>query len=261
MRSVASFLLLLVFVSSHSTAQNAPLSDPNAVAVVTKTLTTLTDGQLISDVTLTGTATRTAGSDSATGAVTLRAKGVSESRIDLSLSKGSRSEVRNGQFGAPAGAWSGSDNVAHAVAGQNCWTDAAWFFPALSSLTIQPDVVLEYVGQESMGTQKVFHIQAYYFAGSKKTADNSYFQNASLTDWYIDSTTFLPVATSFNVHPDNDSNTNIPVWIGFLSYSSVNGVQVPSRIQKYIQGGLVLDPTLTSAVVNSGLGDFIFSLQ
>jgi hypothetical protein len=260
MRRIAP-LLLLIIVVSFSVAQNAPLSDPDAVAVATKALATLTGGQLISDVTLTGTAAWTAGSDSATGGVTLRAKGVSESRIDLSLSKGSRSEVRNGQLGASAGAWSGSDNVPHPIAGQNCWTDAAWFFPALSSLSMQPNVVLKYVGQEAMGSQKAFHIQAYYFAGSKRTSDNSFLKQASSIDWYIDSTTLLPVAASFNVHPDNDSSTDIPVWIGFISYTTINGVQIPARIQKYMQGGLVLDLTLTSAVVNSGLGDFIFSLQ
>jgi hypothetical protein len=123
------------------------------------------------------------------------------------------------------------------------------------------NIVLKYVGQEIMANRSIFHLQAYYFAGSKKASDNAYFQQASLTDWYIDSTSLLPVTASFNVHPDNDSNTNIPVWIGFLSYTSVNGVQVPSRIQKYVQGGLVLDLTLSNAALNSGLSDSIFSLQ
>lgn len=261
MRSAASVLLFTLVSCHFSAAQSTPTSDPSAVAVATKSLAALTGGQPVSDVTLTGTASWTAGSDSATGAVTLRAKGASESRIDLALSKGGRSEVRNGQLGTSAGAWRDSDNVVHAIAGQNCWTDATWFFPALSSLTMQPNVVLKYLGKEMLGNSAAFHLQTYYFAGSKKPTDNSFFQQASSTDWYVDSTSLLPLAASFNVHPDNDSNTNIPVWIGFLSYTSVNGVQVPSRIQKYVQGGLVLDLTLTNAALNSGLSDSIFSLQ
>ena len=75
----------------------------------------------------------------------------------------------------------------------------------------------------------------------------------STTDFYLDSVTFLPVAIAFKVHPDKDMNTDIPMEIGFANYQPVNGIQVPFHIQRMLNGGVVLDLSVNSAVMNSGL--------
>jgi hypothetical protein len=78
---------------------------------------------------------------------------------------------------------------------------------------------------------------------------------------YLDAASFLPVAFSFNTHPDDDEATNILVEIDFSNYEPVNGVQVPMRVQKLINGGLALDVAVTSAAVNAGLSDAPFAIQ
>ena len=92
----------------------------------------------IADVTLNTNVQSVLGSDSESGTATLSAKGTSESRVDLSVSGGTRSDVRYLVSGYPAGAWSKNSAPSTPYSGQNCWTDAAWFFPALSSLTQNP---------------------------------------------------------------------------------------------------------------------------
>src|SRR5439155_24580582 len=66
-----------------ASAQNPPTSDPQAVALATKSIAALTGGNPVSDVSLTGNVTWTAGSDIEMGTGTFLAKGTGESRVDL----------------------------------------------------------------------------------------------------------------------------------------------------------------------------------
>jgi len=72
-------LLLLCFilagsVSAGQTTTQAAASDPQAVILAEKAMAALTGGVAIADVTLAGTATRTAGSEIEEGSITLRPK-------------------------------------------------------------------------------------------------------------------------------------------------------------------------------------------
>ncbi len=104
-------LSLSLFAASLALAQNPPASDPQALSFVAQSIVAMTQGAAIADVTITGNATWIAGSDHETGQLTLRAKGVAESRIDLYLSGGTRSEIRNDTAGFPQGATVGLDGT------------------------------------------------------------------------------------------------------------------------------------------------------
>src|SRR6266536_2404122 len=131
-------------------AQSPPASDPTAVALVQKSIAALTGGVPVGDATLTGNATRIAGSDKESGTVTLNVKGTGESRIDLNLSASNRTEIRNDTAGYPQGASILDTGNQQALAMHNCMTSAGWFFPALSALaeTTDPARVFVYVGLE-----------------------------------------------------------------------------------------------------------------
>jgi len=68
-------------------AQSQPASDPQALSYASRAMAALTGGNSISDITLTGNVTYSAGVDDY-GSATLMAIGTSESRTDLSLSSG-----------------------------------------------------------------------------------------------------------------------------------------------------------------------------
>ena len=78
-------------------------------------------------------------------------------------------------------------------------------------------------------------------------------------DFYLDSTTSLPVAVAFKTHADDDMNIDIPIEIRFENYQSVSGVLVPFHIQQV--GSVNLDVVVTSVAINSGLSTTLFSLQ
>jgi hypothetical protein len=68
------------------------------------------------------------------------------------------------------------------------------------------------------------------------------------------------VAVDFEVHPDNDATLNLQVEIQFSDYRDVNGFKVPFHLQRFLQRDLVLDISLTTAAVNSGLTDADFAV-
>ncbi len=97
-RSGPLLLLCLICSVSASAQQStstsaAPTSDPQAVALVHRSLAELTGGVAVTDVTLTGTAHRIAGSDDETGTATLEATSAGDSRVDLLFPSGNRTEI------------------------------------------------------------------------------------------------------------------------------------------------------------------------
>jgi len=238
-------------------AQNAPSSDAFAVALAQQSVVALTGGATLRDVTLNASVTSILGADYETGTAVLEAKGSGESRVDLRLSGGTRSDVRNLANGAPGGAWKRNGSTSTAYAQHNCWTDASWFFPTLTSLsqTANPNFVFKYIGQEQHGSVNTQHIRVY-----QSSSQNSPISALSTMDFYLDAVSLLPIALGFNAHPDDDMGTKLPTEIDFANYQPVNGIQLPFHFQKILNGLVVLDVTITGSAFNTGLTDTLFIL-
>src|SRR5260221_123669 len=95
--SVVLLLSVLVFTTSSSlfSQDQQPVSDPQAVSFVSQSLAAMTGGTNVSDVTLNGSAVWNVASLSETANATLMAKGTGQSRFDMTLNAGPRSEIRN----------------------------------------------------------------------------------------------------------------------------------------------------------------------
>lgn len=247
----------LLGVSASAQTQAAG-SDPEALTLASKAIAALTGGQQISDVTLTGTVIRDVGT-SDTGTVTLEALGTGESRADLTLSEGTRTEIRDASTGEPEGEWINPDGTTGTVALHNTFTDPVWFFPALGSLAGGSQVVLTFIGQETRNGATVLHLRSYSLGTVQSVTPN--LQQLSTMDFYLDPVTFLPVAEAFNTHPDNNELVNLAVEIDFSGYRVIKGVEVPTRIQRLLQGHVAEDMTVTSASFNSGLSLAAFSVN
>jgi len=249
-------------LAGQTTTPAPPTSDPQAIAFATNALAALTGTVQVSDVTLTGTATRTAGSDVETGAVTLKALGTANSRMDLSTSSGTRSEIRTNASGFPQGTWIGLDGTSHTIASHNCLTDAVWFFPAFSILSqaANVNVLATYVGQETRNGASVQHLR--FTQPLSATADPTGLLTALTTeDIYLDPNSFFPVAILFNTHADSNAAVNVAVEIDFSNYQVTGGAQAPTRIQELLNNSLFLDITVQSVTLNSGLTQSTFSTQ
>ena len=257
-RNCLAFCLLFIPFTAQS--QQATIQNPQAVTLAAKALAALSPATPVNDITLTGNATLTAGSDIESGTVTLEALAGTNSRMDLSLSNSTHHEVRNlSSNSTPQGYWIGPDGSSHAFVLHNCMTDAAWFAPQLTILSqlSNSNLVVSYIGQETRAGSAVQHL---HFAFQSAAADpTGLVQSLTAEEVYLDAASFLPVAIVFNAHPDSDASVNITVEIDFSSYQSVNGVSVPFRIQKLINNGLVLDLTINTAKINQGLTAADFS--
>jgi hypothetical protein len=257
------FISAALLFSPSPPQQTAPASDPRAVALLRSSVAALTGGTAISDVTLAGTATSTAGPDNDSGQVTAKALATGGSRMDLTLTSGPHSELRaTGSNGTPAGTWSGADAVPHTMASFNVWTPSSWFFPlfTLQAAASAPGFLVTYIGQEERNGVAVQHLTLSQQVSGTTNAV-AFIQKISQTEIYLDASTQLPVAVAFYVHPDLNSSVYIPVELLFSDYRAVNGAQVSFHVQRHIQDGLALDLHFQTAIFNSGLTSAAFSLQ
>ncbi len=294
MRTImTAFLLLDCFASAGSlpaqqstsiATTGAATSDPQAVALVQRALGALVGVASVSDVTLTGTARRIAGSDDETGTATLRATALGDSRVDFTFPSGSRSEIRNHAATPPPGSlppgvpeaaanvaqlvgvWSGPDGAPHPIATHNLIADSSWSPPAftLGKIVSSQNSVVSYVGQETRDDQQVLHVsvsQQLPQISNAPTWIATLGRHLSQMDLYLDSTTLQLVAVAFDAHPDGDALVDIPTEIRFSDYRSVSGVQFPFRVQKYLNNGLVFDLQFDTATLNAGLTAAAFQLQ
>jgi hypothetical protein len=258
-RPLVLVLFLTALVSSPIKAQTtAPARDPQALTLIASSLKALTGGVAVNDVTLQATAAYVAGSDEESGTAALTASGNQQSLVQLNLSGGPRQEIRNG----PAGAWSGPDGTAHSMATHNCWTDASWFSPALmlEAVASDPQTGLSYLGPDSSKGRPLLHLQVTRVPAGQSADVTTLILRLSVMDIYFDPQSFLPLVLDFNIHPDNDANTNIPVEIQFGNLQNNNGALVPFRVQKYLQGSLLLDLVVTNVSINSGVPQSAFAL-
>jgi hypothetical protein len=260
MRPCPIYLLCILATPTFLIGQNQPASDPQALSYAAQSITALAGGTTINDVTLTGTVTWN-GSGSDTGTATLMALGTGESSMNLSLTSGTRSEIRDAQTGTPLGQWINPDTTSGYFAAQNCWTDAVWFFPVLGSLAAGPNTVLSYIGQQTWQGRSVQHVQSYVYQPNSPAIAGATAQRLSVMDFYLDATTFLPVSVTFNTYPDNSTSSSLLTEIDFSNFQQMNGVFVPTTIQKYSQGNLLVTVTVSGASFNSGLPLSLFTIS
>lgn len=257
-RVVLLFSLTSLIITPLKAQTPAPVRDPNAVALVNKALQALAGSMALTDVTIAGTATYVAGSDQESGTATLIASGNGMSSVQLNLDNGPRQEIRNG----PAGIWSGPDGVTHWMATHNCWTDANWFFPALTLQALQIDSTLGVLnlGPALWNGVPATHLQFSHVIPGQTAPMTAEIQSLSTVDLYLDPTALVPLALTFNTHLDSDLNANIPVVIQFGNYQNSGGVLVAFHVQKFLQGSLYLDLVLSQAAINTGVSPSTFTL-
>jgi hypothetical protein len=261
MRAALVGVLLSLSILLPSAAQQTASTSPQPAQLLRSALAALTPTTAASDVTLSGTAHYIAGSDDETGTATLKATATGASRIDLNLSSGPRIEVNDSASQLPTGKWSGTDGVSHDIAFHNLLTEPAWFFPTflvLRGLSSSGRVVT-YVGHETRDGEAVEHLTISQPSTIPAPAGAPDLTHLTQIDLYLDSSTLLPAAMTFNTHPDDNALLDIPIEVRFSDYRSVSGAQVPFHVQRYVNNTLTLDLQFESAVLNSGLPSTTFS--
>jgi hypothetical protein len=262
MRTVLRVVTCFFACAGYLTLSQAQQTSPQAASVVSQSHTALSNGVVVADVQLVGSARWIAGSTRTSGTVTLAWKGTEQSRIDLPPGATVTTELRNAGTGGSDGGLVRADGTLISVARHNCLTTAAWFSPqAIMSWFQRSDAVLSYVGTEMAGNVSVLHLRLRRKLEGKTVFATNLLQKLSVMDVYVDAKSYLPASLRFAEHPEDDATRSIAVEIRFSDYRNVNGIMIPFHIQRLRQNSLNFDITITSAVVNSGLPDSLFALQ
>jgi hypothetical protein len=247
----------LIFViacctSFFGTRLLAQQASPQIMTALQASIAAAASNTSTQDATLNGTVEFIAGSTDETVPFVFKTLQTGSVRSDISLSAGTLTEIKQVLPTGSIGTWSKGDGVQHAIAGHNLMTDGAWCFPlfVVQRLVLDPNAVISYIGTEN-GLE---HFQSYEQppAGVSPQAA-AILQHLTQIDLYLDPNSNLPTQLSFTAHPDNNALIDIAVSIQFSNYQTVNGVVIPMRIQRYLNGTLALDVQLQSATFNSGL--------
>jgi hypothetical protein len=257
------FICFICLIAGLFAALYAQTPSPAPVQVSTLlagSVAALTGGNSIQDTTLQGTANYTLGSTQDTGPATLQALGHVLSSLTLNLTGGQQGEIQNGAQAA----WIGANGQQNLEALQNSLYPAAWFFPALSvgGFAQDSNYSASFVGAEQFNGARVNHLRiTWTVPGTGDPGTMALLSQLSTTDLYLNATTQLPTALAFNVYANNDTTITIPVQIQYSNYTATGGLQVPYHIQKFLNGTLMLDLSVTSVVTNSGLSPGNFQIQ
>jgi len=264
-RTVSFLFVLSIGISgfAYSQTTSTATKDSHAVTVVTNALNAMTTGILVNDLTLSTQVSRATSPTIVSGAATLEAASNGDASLTYSFADGQRGEIIN-TSAAPRGAWMSADGTWHPIVLHNTWTPAAWFAPTLvmEQALNDPEWAIGDLGAVAVGGLQLEHLRFWRVlpSASGTAATLGTIQNLSAVDAYFDMTTSLPVSLDFNLHPDSDPGTNIPVHVEYSNWQRSSGVLMPFHIQKFFNGGLMDDFTVSSAVVNSGLSVSVFNI-
>ena len=220
--------------------------------ILSSAATAFSHGKPVNSITLTGTATWIAGSDKESGNATLTANADGSFTVQLALDKGIRSEAQTSFTSSTSCTFTGIDAVVHASSEHNCLSNLAWFLPDVAVFGgKQPSFVLTLLTADNNASQPFIHLRQQQVLSSLSVAAGSQFlAHLSTVNFYLDPSSYLLSVLDYDIHPDNNAGVDIPEQVIFTDYRAVNGVNIPFRIERYINGVLNLDLTVTQASAN-----------
>jgi hypothetical protein len=208
----------------------------------------------LNDVVLAGNAELIAGSTDETGTFWSRAARNGFHELRLKLPTASHAEIRALQKGVLQGTRSDARGDQHSIPEHNLLVNHSWFFPSimLARLVRSQRAAISFVGTEDKDGQPVDHFVIQEGAGADGARANPKMAHLIQIDLYLDSQTLRPAALGFNLHPDSDALTDVPVEIRYDHYIQSSGVWLASHIQRYLNNSLTLDLTIQTEEFNTG---------
>jgi|GEM_PF-6841632 hypothetical protein len=213
------------------------------------------------NVVLAGTTT----TGGASGSISLSAAANGQSQIQLQLPSGSETESRSISRFWRAGTWTDSSGAAHPAPPQDLMgPHPAWFYPSLVLMSGlgSPDYVSSDLGLETRNGISVEHIAVWQLPISTVPASSvAYVKQQTQYDIYLDPSTWLPVAMTFNrqfdpaapsqfLAPAQTSSAGVLEEVRYSNYQQVQGIPIAFHLQVFFQGTLFSDIQISSAKFN-----------
>jgi hypothetical protein len=129
------------------------------------------------------------------------------------------------------------------VAVHNCLSPNNWLFPLLA---VRPEQQALVIAEESALASVNFKRSQ-----AKPTKYSDVRSRLSFAELRIDPASQLPLSLEFQIHPEDDYNRDLPVQVRYSDYRELNGVWVPCKVEKLINGTLILEFTVTNFLINT----------
>jgi hypothetical protein len=257
------------------TAPSISLAQPNAQrtvqgsALLQRSLSALTGGRPINDVSLSGSVTVANGTTTEVGTITLVATSGGHSKTALTMPSGLYTDIRDHSSSSHTGAITAPEGPQTLSEEELQSPHPAWFFPAflMSSTLSAPDYDITYVGREQKAETILDHAALWNHPIGAPDRVVQAFQTDSQQELYIDSSSSLPVSLTLNLRgayqdtsiQRRDKSVSVPEEIRFSDYRRVQNHTIAFHIQVYIAGNLFYDIQISSASVNTGVAITAFN--
>lgn len=193
----------------------------------------------VSSVQITGAAQALAGSTNETGTFTFEIRDTGTQTFNLSVGTLSKTEQRNEVDSLPQCTWSAQDGITHGAAESNCWVSLNFVLPMFSVAHTASVTTKQRIDDGLPQSEPtILFTRSISDSDSGSQAIQRKLSAAKLT---FNTGTWLPSMLTYNLHPDSDDSTEVPVLVRYSAYEQVNGVSVPFHIAKYINQSKVLD--------------------
>jgi len=258
-----SFFSLLALTSADAVAaakQYQLTQDPQAIAVAQAAFAAMGGAQAVAayqDSVASGTATIYVGGTPVSYPITLKSKGLRETRNELQMPKGTNIRVVNqGQ-----GAITRPDGAVKSLDANNTFYEHVSHVPLLSVLAEYAggNVNLLYKGTATVQgqTEDVIELD---FVPDLGPGNGPVWASMSRTLFFVNQSTRLVDKTQHSSFGEGNPNDTFNEEVYYTDYRSVNGILVPFHQTVFIDGQLDTDLKLASVNLNVGLSDSDFAL-
>jgi hypothetical protein len=255
-------LCLVIAASTHAAAASKYqlTKDPQAVAVAQAAFTAMGGAQAIAgyqDSLASGTVTISTGGNPVSYPITMKSKGLRETRVELQMPKGTNIRIVNQGQGAiirPGG-------IVQALDSNNTFCEHVNHVPILSLLSEYANgtVNLIYQGVQTVNGQSENVIEM-DFVPNTDPVMAPIFASTSRTLFFVNQATSLVDKIQSYPLNEGDAHTSVNEEIYFDSYQSVNGMSVPFHLVVFRDGSSYEDVKFSTVNLNVGLADSDFTL-
>ncbi len=243
--------------TSISSSQATPQRDPSAIAFLTQAVSMAGGSSAIravQDFTAQGSITHYWNDNPEQGQATVKARGLSQFRVDSTLQEGTWSVVINNGNGELFL----TDGSTKSIAYHNTLNTGSmtWPIAKINAALMDPTTTIVDLGVVQFGSSQARKIGIQQYV----QPDDS-FSKLTRREYFFDSSSYLLLRVQDIVHPEDDMvNGSVQRVLDFGNYQVSNGLLVPFAIRQSIAGQQIWAIQLNSIVFNSGLADSDFQL-
>lgn len=256
-------ILILVFAwggatgAMYAQTPGIGVKDPQAVQVLLNSIAAMGGAQALAatqDSVARGTLTILRGVTRSVASITIKTKGSNRIRSEITEGGKQRISIQRSDVGATVEAGKSSYLPFH-----NTYNKHVQHIPAFSQMSgySREDFTIEYKG---LGTfrGKAVHIIAVIREDPQGPA--SRLRELTPVDYFIDSTSFLPVGMLYVARGDNDRTARVAIENVYSDYRRVGGLVIPFQMTRSWRGREVMTLQLTDISFNLGVSDQEFAI-